>query len=488
MTAETESLLRAVLQGKEGELQEIGREFFSTPLDRKNTCEFITTLLEKGAYEKLAEIFSQGFISKQYSDRDYLSKSFASTLEQRYFDLFVDTCERCFVERQALYPMFAAAFSSTGILGGWRNAIRLYFVKVAYADYDRAEAVFAQYDDGFDLYPILFHVDPQRAEDAVLNLLLYKKNVNKTVIRRYLLENKIDILPKIIAMYTGAAAKQKESLVRLLLIYKNDARASRFLDRLYKTETSKTVRKLLERDRMAKGGKAGSRSYKERFFAMMLSGERMPFDAFLKAIRTEDGGRVASTLFFTQYRQEGVRIVIVDQGHVLDLENRPLAIDDGEFGVLHPADLSARYEFLKQLNIQQSFEQIRRDVYTPSAEEKAYRVCKRFNGTVITQGALRSGIRKYGFRLMNHTRSGVYTQIGLLREDVLCVTEFAATDFKQPEKAVSIGDVRFYRYSDVIKLAGSWYVEGVRPCEIELLPPRLFSEFLYGIYMLLRCK
>lgn len=488
MTAEAESLLQAVLRGKEGELQEIGRAFFSTPLDRKSTCEFITALLEKGAYEKLAEIFSQGFISKQYSDRDYLSKSFASTLEQRYFDLFIDTCERCFVDRKALYPMLAAAFSSKGVLGGWRNAIRLYFVKVAYADYDRAEAVFAQYDEGFDLYPILFHVDPQRAEDAVLNLLLYKKNVNKTVIRRYLLENKIDILPKIISMYSGASAKQKESLVRLLLIYKNDTRASRFLDRLYKTETSKTVRKLLERDRIAKAGKTGMRGYRERFFNMMLSGERMPFDAFLKAIQTEDGGRVASTLFFTHYRSSGVRIVIVDQGRVLDLENRPLDIVEGEFGVLHPADLSARYEFLKQLNIRQSFEQIRRDVYLPSAEEKAYRVCKRFNGTVITQGALRSGIRKYGFRLMNHTRSGIYTQVGLLREGVLCVTEFSSTDFKQPEKAVSIGDVRFYRYSDVIKLAGSWYVEGVRPCEIELLPPRLFSEFLYGIYALLRCK
>lgn len=488
MTAETEALLQEALAEKEGNLQEVGRAFFSAQLDRQNTYAFIAALLDRREYEKLAEIFSQGFISKEYGNRDYLSKSFRATFEQRYFDLFVDTCERCWVENEALYPMFMAAFSSRGVLGGWRDAVRLYFLKQAYIDYDRTEAVLARYDAGFDIYPILFHVDPQRAEDAVLHLLLYGKNVNKTVIRRYLLENKIDIVPKIIDSYAGAHAKLKESLVRLLLIYKNDTRASRFLDRLYRTEQSLTVRKLLERDRVAKNGKTGTKNYKDRFYAMMLAGDKIPYSDFLAIIATDDGGRVASTLFFTYSTQAAVRIVIVDQGKVLDLENRPLEITEGEFGVLHPAELGERYRFITQLNIKQCFEQIRREVYVPSAEEKAYRRCERFNGTVVLQDDFRKGMRKYGLRLMNRTRSGVYTQAGLLREDVLCVVEFSPTDFKQPARSISIGNVRFYKYEDVIKLAGSWYVEGVGPCEIDGMSPRLFSEFLYTLYALSRCK
>lgn len=485
MTAE--ALIDRTLHAGDESLADIGREFFAAEWDDQSINEYITGLLRSRAYERLAAVFSQGCISKQYKDRDYINKFTEMTLEQRYFDLFIDLCERTGVDPEEIYPMLAASFKSQGFLKSWSGAVKVYFLKCAYADYDKTASIIARYDEDFELFPILMRVDAERAENTLLEMLLYKKHINKTVIRRYLLANKIDIVPKIIGAYKGASVKTKEAVVRLLLIYKNDVRASAFLQELTANERSVTVRKLLERDKAERKKKTEKPGAKERFFDMMLSGERMSADEFGKLIATKEGNAVASTLFFDCRAESYTGIFIVDDKETHDLDNRKITVA-GEVGVVHPAELGSKYAYLKHLKIEQCFNQIRREVYLPSKDEKTYNVCKRLCGTVIAEQDLKEGLRRNGFRLLNKNKAGMYAQAGLLKEGILCVLDFVPTDFKQPGKTVSAGDVRFYRYEDVIKLAGSLYTEGVRPCDVGALPERLFSEFLYGVYTLLRCK
>ena len=50
---------------------------------------------------------------------------------------------------------------------------------------------------------------------------------------------------------------------------------------------------------------------------------------------------------------------------------------------------------------------------------------------------------------------------------------------------ISVQNVKFYKYGDLIKLGGQTYLDGVQPYPIAALPIITFSEFLRDVFGLL---
>ncbi len=452
--------------------EQAARRFFDASPDDAAVKELFEALLDAGEYEKLAEMIFYGSIVRQQSERDYIARSEMKSLDETYFDAFMLLAERAGVDKAKLYPMLAATATASGTLGKWRRPVENRILRMAYADFDGTEALVYAYDADCELYKVLLQADADKATEAIIGRLLFEKGGGKTALRRFLLKTKLDILPQLLAAYRHGDARLRLSVMRILLLYKNDPRAAAVIAEARRKETSRPILRLIESDEVYRGRESSPNTVRERFFEMMVTGRTMSVYDFTGLIRYD---RTADTLFFTDGR--GV-VFIVDKGATLDLDNRPVNITD-PVGVLHPALLPAKLSYLKQLNIKQCFPQLHRTVYAPGAAELEYDRSDRLSGTVLPAAAFRRNLKKRKFRLLDD-EDGVARQAGLIRDGIVCALSFSPTDFTSG--SVKLGEIVFYRYADTVKLDGNIYTEGVRPVEIGTLNPRLFSEFMADVY------
>lgn len=525
-------------------LEEVGHAFFA---DKKRTeeetNEFITVLLQSGAYENLATVMCCGCINKHGGEDGFLPGGRVRyRLADRYFQNFIELAEQSGVDKELIYPMLFSAFDAPkdSRLHSFVGGIDTFLTKMAYDDYDSAAEIIARYDKKYKCLSILMEVDEARTLEKVLNDLIYGKNVNKTALRQYLLEKKVDIVPALCKEYVKSNVKAKEGIVRLLLLYKNEPRAALFLDEIEKNERSAVIKKLLCKDKSAlkrrseirvhgNGGRAyvtvdedgqectisltddlslqfspaqyGDKTKKAaedflqrvkaacmEFEKSMSANERKPYDVFVKyVLRDSLLCAIAGTVLFSVYKNGVLSdIVVVDKGEILDLENNKKVLSDVEIAVSHPVEWGTRFAFLRQLDIKQPFAQIKREIYNPIDSEKAYNFCSRVHGTIMEAGDFKAALRKYGFKILNKNKYGESNCAALLRGDVMCVLEFSATDFGNAKRLISMGDIRFYQYADVIKLGGQMYTDGVMPYPVQSLPSIAFSEFLYTVFKMLR--
>ena len=178
-------------------------------------------------------------------------------------------------------------------------------------------------------------------------------------------------------------------------------------------------------------------------------------------------------------------IIIVEDGEIRDLDNNKRALSESEVAVSHPTEWE-RFGFLHGLDVVQPFAQVGREVFVPTDAEKSYNSCGRLKGRVMPAGDFKESLSKHGYKLLNKNRYDESDCAGKLRGDVMCVLEFDPTNFAEPDRLIAMGNVRFYRYADLIKLGGQIYTDGVKPFPVQLLSGILFSEFLRDVFEVIK--
>lgn len=533
-----QALIDRILTG--GDAAQVGHLFFSDRSRNENdTKEFITALLKSGAYEPLAAAMSSGCIDDDSRSEYIPNKKPLGRLSDRRFRTFMELVESSGVDMELVYPMMFAAFDAPkdSYLYSFVGGIDAFFTRFTYEDYDAAASVIHRYDGKLKCLSALMAADRQRTVELILTQLLYGKQVNKAAMRKYLLSKRADIVPELCSLYVGAKVKEKEAIVRLLLLYKSDPRAKEFLSYLENSENSLVVRKLLDKD-CGRGSRKASSAFDASFLPkeIEIDGEKYEFvlstdgkvsavpDARKKEVTAhkkkiekafkaviadceramEDNRRIpssefaerikndwifaftASSLLFSVYKN-GIMsdIVVVENGEIRDLDNKKRELSaDESVAVSHPAEWEY-YEFLKTLDVKQPFEQIRRNAYVPTESERKYDFGIRVGGRVMPAEKFKTALKSGGFKLLNKNRYDESSSAGKTRCGFTCVIEFEPTNFKNPSKLVAMGKIYFYRYADLIKLGGQTYTEGVSVCPIRSVPAIIFSEFIRDVFAVL---
>lgn len=276
----------------------------------------------------------------------------------------------------------------------------------------------------------------------------------------------------------------REAIVRLALLYKNDAAAAAFLDKAAKEEPFVTIRRLIFGAR-AKEPRSDTVWTIPAFEQMMIDGKTFGAEEFCQSLASDPVFcAIAGDLFFSVYTNNALsNIVIVHNGEVCSLENAPIILkENARVGVLHPLELPASHEYLRRLSVTQPFPQAGRPVFIPGELETASNVVRRLEGTVISAGKLKKNLGDCGFRLLYGAKDNAFTRAAVFMNDCACVLEFSPTGFSAKGQVIILGNARFYHAADFIKVSGKLYIEGVPPIRTSDIPPRMFSEFLYTLY------
>ncbi len=499
-----DELIKISFDGASAEM--IGRTFFTSGYSKKEKAGFIKSLLEKERYAFIADVVCCGAINKEYNYTDFHNSQIGLvSLDLRYFYMFIEICENGDIAFGEIAPLLFATFTApvSSRLHGWAPAATQYLEKLAAADYDAVSDALAEYDKNYKHYGVLLKVNKERTVSILTDKLIFEKNTNKAAIRKFLFASKVNIVPALGEIYTGAQsdARVRESVVRLLLISKHDRTAAEMLDYIAQNDRSKTIRALIEKDATAqkkvgkgeenieKTNKKNGRAKRllgeeKRFFNDMISGRGYAPDEFAGFLTDPESEAVASGLLFSVHAQSGgiTDVVIVEKGRIYNLDNDPAEIPkDRIIKVLHVAELPEKYEFLTRLNVTQPFLQLKRKAYVPNASELADNRSRRLGGTIIMSKDLRKNISKEGFKITGKDSEGKSGYAGISLGGYICLIEFTRTDLSSNDKIVSFGDIKFYKYKDAIKISGGFYFENVPVCRISEVPLRVFSEGIYAV-------
>lgn len=493
----TFSQMMALLPDGDAPIDVIGREFFraqTAPEDRKQLLEY---LLAQGRYLQLYRLICSGHINGNVGVKnDSLAPGKASTLNTRYFSLFVSTAVECDIREENFVPLlFAAATADkSNPLSAWKECSEQYLTKRARLDYMRTWNYLRKNDPDFKLVSVLLSADRERALNNLIELAIFGKGINKVALRNVLRGYKAEVFTFVYPIYRTLKNDNRLAAVRLLLIFKNDETVGAFLRELADTERSKSVLQLLGGKKVAAlkaPQNTDPRQIVRYFYDAMVLATSVTVEQFTHEWLAPPYSEVAETLFFGVYKNGALAdIVVVDKGKVLDIENSPYTFSEGSFvRVLHPAELTAKTQFLSRLNIAQPFEQIRRKVFLPSAEDNHRVGCFALLGRVTTAEDFIMGMKKGGFKVLNRDADGICKQVGLSRNGILCVLTIAPIDLVTigPDRPVQAQNVRFYSENSVIRLGGKQFVDGVAPMTPAEMEPRIFSEFMYSVYELMRC-
>ena len=497
----TYAQMTALLPEQDSPAEAAGRGFFasSTSLsDRKKLLEF---LLENARYEQLMHIVYCGHINgnidMKNTGADYLAvTSGKSNLHTRYFSLFMQMIDACEIDKDLLLPMFfrAATAGKKDPLRVWRPSSERVLIRFARDDYDKVWAYLRTRDADFALFAVLMQADRELTLQRLMDLAVSGKGINKVALRKTLRAYKSEVLAYLRPLYATLKTDERVNAVRLLKSMQNDAEAMHFLQQIAQTEPSRSVLALLHASEPKQKETAAAfdrKQIEKFFFEAMVRGTATSYEHFLHRFILPPFDTVADSLFYSVYADGLLQsIVIVEKGRVLDLENQPYDFPAcSVVRVMHPVELNAKTEFIRRLNIEQPFDQIRRRVFLPSAEDKRRNGCFGIAGTVIELGAFRNGMRKYGFKALHRDSDGMCGEVGLRRGGILCVLRIAPIDFEGNRNGtVQAQQVRFYAERDVIRLGGQRYVDDIVPLSISSIDARTFSECMYSVYEVMGCK
>lgn len=490
----------SLLPDADSSVEVVGREFFSgcaAAEDKKKLLEF---LLDDKRYGQLFRLIYCACINGNFDTKnigaDYVAVTGGkSTINTRYFSLFVQTAMDCGINESKFVPMLflAATADKNDILYAWQTSSMRYLTGLARADYDKAWEYLRKNDAEFKLVSILLAVDRDRALRDLAELAVFGKGVNKVALRKFLRDHKDEVFDYVRPIYSTLKNDNRVAAVRLLLLYKNADDVQSFLREIAETESSQSVRKLLGGRavrNLSIGDNPDRRQVIKFFYDAMLFGTSFTSERFLREIIMPPFAEIADSLFFGVYRDGRLdNIIIVDEERVLDIENTPcIPPDDCEIRVLHPVELTNKTEFLKRLNIVQPFDQIKRKIYAPSDDDKRNNACFGISGTVAKAWDFKASMRKLGFRALGGGAS--CEQVGIARSGILCVLNISRVDLADVSSngTVHAQSVRFYAEKDVVRLGGKQFVESVAPLSPARIEPRVFSEFMHSVYELMGCQ
>lgn len=483
-----EIVIKNILEN--GDLVETGRQFFACSLEEIK--DILLYLLKEQRFNQLTEIIECSLISKQYETSRYFARE-SSSLQSQYFCFTLELTERVGISEETLYPYVFSVFSAPqgSKRFGYIAAASSYICKKGYEDYDAMFTASIAFDKTSQSLDVLMQVDSGKTMDGVLDLLVYEKGINKPLYRKFLLRYKVDVLSYFSDSYAKAKLDVRVAIVRLLLLYKNDYNISIFLANLKSSEKSKIIKRILDKDggiaESAKNTETDGVSREEYFTNLIITGEELSLNQFNKLLTNEYDEKFVNSLFFSVYSEAAMTgIVIVDNGKVLDLDNNPKSLPDNAIiKVLHPVELSGKYQYLKQLKIAQPLLQIHRPVYFPQELEIKSNCFSRQAGSVIGVGEFKERLKQTGFKILSRDNNNDARNAGKQFGEVFCVVDFGASNLKNDKGIINFGVVRFYRYNEIIKLKKQMYVEGARVMAVSELEQRVYSESIYSVYTLL---
>lgn len=431
-------------------------------------------------------------------------------------------------------------------LRGWVSGCKLYIENEALRDYEQCLMVVLETDYDYKAFSSMLKADCNKTIDFLVDQLLNGRNIKKMSIRKFLFSKNIPMLAKMSELYQSQDIKIRSEVVRLLVLYKNDPFVSKFLANVLQFDKSKSVRKIVESSNNSqhiiqfndetfyrlddnfncildfcddeisgeiiidselnvKSSVSGKLSRESKKFVsyvrsqvesdleskilefenMMIYGATMEMQEFKEIIEIDPLSLVvASTLFFTVYKDGHMHeVVVVDEGVINDIDNEKFEVFEGAMiGVLHRIEIPKSYKFIKELNVKQPFNQIRRREFYPSSYEFNSNIIERLNGVTFLAGKLKGNFKKYGFKILNRDEDGYTSMAGVVIGSIICVLSFTKTDFKNKNEMINLLNAKFFDTKDVIKLRGQTYINNVPLISISQIKEKQFSEFMHLLF------
>lgn len=122
------------------ELQDFGRTLFETADNTAMLLPALNTMLTAGQYDEIFIITQCSFINSHYYGVKYNSNLYDSTIEERYFDRFIEIVTGLDIAVKTYMPLLFHVINPalTSPVANWRRPATEYFFKIAERDYDLA--------------------------------------------------------------------------------------------------------------------------------------------------------------------------------------------------------------------------------------------------------------------------------------------------------------------------------------------------------------
>ncbi|MCL2370640.1 MAG: DUF4132 domain-containing protein [Firmicutes bacterium] len=186
---------------------------------------------------------------------------------------------------------------------------------------------------------------------------------------------------------------------------------------------------------------------------------------------------LCENLFFCYIQDDKQDMFVIHDGVPHDMQNNPLEFaDNAMFKLMHPIDVTAKYDYIFRLEIEQPIEQIHLPFFEPSNEDRTYNYVSRYEGALITQYSLRKRLKREGFLISNK-----YGFASKKINDVLCVLDYTWT-MGSPKMGL-LGRVCFYDANTYKRVANRQEMIKMQIRDIE---PWVFSEFMRRIGLCIR--
>lgn len=351
----------------------------------------------------------------------------------------------------------------------WRTYGDALFSRASYND---ILTCMCDYDKNFNGFYLLVKKNKARALSDAVELTFGKSAINKTAIRSAL-KPYPEIIPRLIAEYKGADSVKRESVVRLLLLFKTDYDVSELLQAAETNDRSKTVRELIAHNSRPVTAYKGC-----EFELMMCEGRIFSVNRFKEMIKDDALYDVASKLFFTHICDDsGFRqTVTFESGSLLDLNNQPITVNRNDrMLVTHPLDVPKEDEFIFRLNIEQPFLQIRRPTFKCRKGDYTYD-CDAVKNNIVSVAAFNRAMSAIGFRRATTDRGSAL----VLELNSKC----EAVHYSVNGNMVTGGNINFFSPDKVLRVNRKLVLDGFPSICQEELSPREYSEFVYHAKLL----
>lgn len=211
--------------------------------------KFVNLLLLSNSYEQLCAFLDRIFLS-QIGEKKYHSHKFDYSIEQRYFDRFVEIIDYCQIDKQLYYPFFVAILNSepNSRMFVYKQPLKEYMDVFLTQDNDEefvSNLLLSQNKTDVDKYT---DSTSEKLTKSLINDYAFG-NINATnIIKKILLKNKQVGFNEIEELLSSQDEQVKFRSVQMLLLIKEDRRVMDRLKYLYNLSADGKIKTLLEKE------------------------------------------------------------------------------------------------------------------------------------------------------------------------------------------------------------------------------------------------
>ena len=477
-------------------------------------------LLSFRDYFGIYELATQGRVIENNSTQK-LSGEITKSFGDLFFDKFIVLLGEVGIEDTEIIPLLLNCISSSSDVIAWKSCASEYLKYICKYEYDTIVDYVVEYPNA-DLWRLLVSCYPEHTTDIMLELLLEKPGKDKTVLRLVLSETKLNIVPILDDEYFSAGIPVRTGIVRLLLLFKNNAEAVRLLTKIRQTEKSLTVLRVFSGDigrpvfkeictegngvftvvlddencvftlndgdlnivsQSANGFSVAKRAVKSRYEYLQNSyytGDGLEISALVDAANGDAlFSKLCEKYLFAVYNVQGYpsKLFLFDNKKIKGI-NCDIDVESDDYvAVVHPSELA---DSKLQYPVNEFEYQMKKDCFLPSKEEKRLSAVPAFAGAIIN---LQVALKRAAACGLKIGISGDHNYFYFQRGGYYCVNTFTVQ-----KNTISLGNAAFYDY-DKLPISGKKILlQNALPVVLEHVSVRIFSEFLSGIYFVVRGK